>query len=459
MYPLNETEQWSNLEQHWRDIAELHMRDLFRDDPKRFEQMHLQAAGLFLDYSKNRITRETLGLLLELARAGDLAGWMRRMYAGEHINNTEDRAVLHVALRNRSDRPIRVDGEDVMPKVKAVLDKIENFTERVRSGAWKGHTGQPIRDIVNIGIGGSNLGPLMVSEALRHYQDGPRVHFVSNVDSTHLVETLKPLNPSTTMFIVSSKTFTTQETLTNAHSARAWLLDVLHDEAAVARHFVAVSTASEEVSAFGIDTDNMFGFWDWVGGRYSLWSAIGLPIALGIGMQRFYDLGALVDQLIERMLTVGSRFAPDHRTGGMADRLSVPCHPLTVTLHVRLLQIGRQVLQVLIVRQDSLSRETGKIDVPDSQQGENDRHVLFRGRSLEVTIHVVGTLQQVIKALHTDTQGDRQADGRPQGIAPTDPIPENKHIIFIDAEFFHGSGVGRNSHKMTRHVLRVAGSL
>lgn len=290
MYPLNETEQWRNLEQHWRDTAELHMRDLFRNDPKRFELMHLQAAGLFLDYSKNRITRETMGLLLALAEAADLPEWIRRMYAGEHINNTEDRAVLHVALRNRSNRPILLDGEDVMPNVNAVLRKIEKFTERVRSGEWKGHTGEPIRDVVNIGIGGSNLGPLMVSEALRHYQDGPRVHFVSNVDATHLVETLKTLNPSTTMFIVSSKTFTTQETLTNAHSARAWLLDALHDQSAVARHFVAVSTASAEVSAFGIDTDNMFGFWDWVGGRYSLWSAIGLPIALGIGMQRFYQL-------------------------------------------------------------------------------------------------------------------------------------------------------------------------
>jgi glucose-6-phosphate isomerase len=290
MYPLNETEQWTSLEQHWRDMAGLHMRDLFRDDPKRFEQMHLQTAGLLFDYSKNRITQETLGLLLALAEAADLPAWIRRMYAGEHINNTEDRAVLHVALRNRSNRPVLVDGEDVMPKVNAVLHKIEKFTEKVRSGKWKGHTGAPISDVVNIGIGGSNLGPMMVSEALRHYQDGPRVHFVSNVDASHLIETLKPLNPSTTMFIVSSKTFTTQETLTNAHSARAWLLEALHDENAVARHFVAVSTASEAVSAFGIDTDNMFVFWDWVGGRYSLWSAIGLPIALGIGMQRFYEL-------------------------------------------------------------------------------------------------------------------------------------------------------------------------
>jgi glucose-6-phosphate isomerase len=290
MSPISSTDQWAALQQHWAQTKDMQLRDLFRDDPDRFLRFHLQAAGIFLDYSKNRIDQRSLELLLALAEAADLPGWIRRMFAGERINNTEHRSVLHVALRNRSNRPLRVDGKDVMSQVNTVLEKMERFTESVRSGAWKGFTGQAITDVVNIGIGGSNLGPLMVSTALGHYQDGPRVHFVSNVDGTHLVETLKPLNPATTLFVVASKTFTTQETLSNAHAARDWLLREFADAAAVARHFVAVSTAAAEVSAFGIDTENMFGFWDWVGGRYSLWSAIGLPIALGVGMARFYEL-------------------------------------------------------------------------------------------------------------------------------------------------------------------------
>jgi len=291
MPPLNQTEQWRALERHWRALAGTHMRDLFRDDPQRFEQMQRRAVGIFLDYSKNRMTAETLRLLLELAKAADVPGWIRRMYAGDRINNTERRAVLHVALRNRSNRPLWVDGVDVMPQVKGVLERMERFTEVVRSGEWRGHSGQAITDVVNIGIGGSNLGPLMVTRALGHYHDGPRVHFVSNVDGTHLVETLKPLDPATTLFIVASKTFTTLETLSNARAARDWLLAACGgDPAAVARHFVAVSTASGEVARFGIDTAHMFEFWDWVGGRYSLWSAIGLPIAVSVGMSRFYEL-------------------------------------------------------------------------------------------------------------------------------------------------------------------------
>ncbi len=283
-------DQWRVLEQHWNEISDVHLRDLFERDDARFEHMHLETEGILLDYSKNRINEKTLDLLLCLAQAADLPGWIQRMFRGERINNTEHRAVLHVALRNRSGNPVRVGGEDVMPGINQVLEQMETFTRAVRSGQWKGHTGEAIRDVVNIGIGGSNLGPLMVCEALRHYQDGPRVHFVSNVDGTHLVETLKPLDPTTTLFVVASKTFTTQETLSNAHSARDWLVRRLGDESAVARHFVAVSTNAQEVGAFGIDTRHMFGFWDWVGGRYSLWSSIGLPIALGIGMGRFYEL-------------------------------------------------------------------------------------------------------------------------------------------------------------------------
>ena len=291
MTEIDQTGEWAALQDHWAEIEKLQMRDLFRDDPQRAEQMSLRACGILLDYSKNRITAQTRNLLLELAKVADVDGWRRRMFSGDRLNNTEDRAVLHVALRNRSNRPIWSDGEDVMPQVNAVLAKMEAFAHSVRSGEWLGYTGKAITDVVNIGIGGSNLGPLMVCEALKHYQDPAlRVHFVSNIDGTHLAETLKPLNPETTLFIVASKTFTTQETLTNAHSARAWLLRSLQRDEAVARHFVAVSTNAKKVAEFGIDTRNMFEFWDWVGGRYSLWSAIGLPIAVAVGMDNFYAL-------------------------------------------------------------------------------------------------------------------------------------------------------------------------
>ena len=288
---VDTTTEWQALVAHQRQISTLHMRELFAEDPGRGARMTRDVAGLHVDYSKHIVTDETLRLLFALARAVDLEGWRERMFTGAHINNTEDRAVLHVALRHRGDEPVVADGSDVMPEVNAVLERVLDFAARVRSGIWTGHTGKAITDVVNIGIGGSNLGPKMVCEALTPYQSAaPRPHFVSNVDGTHLVETLKPLDPETTLFIVASKTFTTQETMTNAQSARAWLVERLGDEAAVGRHFVAVSTNAERVSAFGIDTDNMFGFWDWVGGRYSLWSAIGLPIALAIGPERFVEL-------------------------------------------------------------------------------------------------------------------------------------------------------------------------
>ncbi|WP_089726171.1 glucose-6-phosphate isomerase, partial [Candidatus Thiosymbion oneisti] len=290
MSSVNQTPQWRALQAHWNELSGVRMRDLFARDPRRPEQMSLRAAHLFADYSKNLITDKTLTLLLELAVAVDLPGWIHRMFAGAAINNTEGRAVLHIALRNRSNRPIYVDGKDVMPGVNRVLQRLEGFVATVRSGDWKGFTGKRITAVVNIGIGGSNLGPLMVCEALHPYQsDDLRVHFVSNVDGTHLAETLRPLDPATTLFIVASKTFTTMETMTNANSARTWLVEAL-GEAAVANHFVAVSTNESKVVAFGIDPQNMFGFWDWVGGRYSLWSAIGLPIALAVGMDRFGEL-------------------------------------------------------------------------------------------------------------------------------------------------------------------------
>ncbi|MCG6860686.1 MAG: glucose-6-phosphate isomerase, partial [Chromatiaceae bacterium] len=291
MSSVNQTSQWKALEAHWDQMSRVQMRDLFAQDPARPEKMSLKAADIFVDYSKNLITADTLTLLRDLAVAVDLPGWIQRMFAGEPINNTEKRAVLHIALRNRSNRPIYVDGEDVMPGVNEVLQRLDSFVATVRGGDWKGFTGERITDVVNIGIGGSNLGPLMVCEALRPYQSANlRVHFVSNVDGTHLADTVRNLDAATTLFVVASKTFTTMETMTNASSARAWLVEALDDEAAVANHFVAVSTNESKVVEFGIDPQNMFGFWDWVGGRYSLWSAIGLPIALAVGMDRFVEL-------------------------------------------------------------------------------------------------------------------------------------------------------------------------
>ncbi len=291
MSRLENSTEWKTLEAHWRQIAPIVMRDLFDENPCRFSRMSLEQCGILLDYSKNRVTHETMEKLFSLARRADVPGWIGRMFAGERINSTEQRAVLHVALRNRSGRPIRVDGEDVMPAVERVLDRMEQFSSQVRDGGWRGYTGKRVTDVVNIGIGGSNLGPMMVTEALRHYQASePRLHFVSNVDATHIVETLKPLHPATTLFIIASKTFTTQETLTNAHAAREWCLDGLGDDAAIARHFVAVSTNGEAVRAFGTDPEKMFVSWDWAAARYCLWSAIGLPIAIAVGMERFYQL-------------------------------------------------------------------------------------------------------------------------------------------------------------------------
>ncbi len=300
MSTLTHSPAWQALARHADAVRGVQLRDLFAVDPGRFERFSIEVEDLLVDYSKNRITDETLKLLFDLARQQEVFGWRDKMMSGERINRTENRAVLHVALRNRSNRPIRVDGQDVMPEVNAVLAQMRRFTESVRSGAWKGHTGKRITDVVNIGIGGSDLGPAMASLALKPYwQPGMRAHFVSNVDGTHLADTVADLSADQTLFIVASKTFTTQETIMNANSARAWLVEKLGSQAAVPKHFVAVSTATAEVKKFGIDPANMFGFWDWVGGRYSLWSAIGLPIALVIGMDRFEEMlagGHVVDE-------------------------------------------------------------------------------------------------------------------------------------------------------------------
>jgi glucose-6-phosphate isomerase len=285
-----ETIAWRALEGHFLSLQASTMRELFAEDPNRFTKFSTTFEDTLVDYSKNIITDETIKLLIDLAHETELKEAIESMFAGEKINQTEDRSVLHVALRNRSNSPIRVDGVDVMPEINRVLDQMKQFSDRLQNGAWKGYTGKTITDIVNIGIGGSDLGPYMVTEALRPYWKNITPHFVSNVDGTHIAETLKRVNPETTLFIIASKTFTTQETMTNAESARAWFLEKTGGKGEVAKHFVAVSTNSKEVTKFGIAPENMFVFWDWVGGRYSLWSSIGLSISCTIGFDNFVQL-------------------------------------------------------------------------------------------------------------------------------------------------------------------------
>ena len=286
-----ETKAWTLLEAHFQEMEHQHMRDWFKGDPDRFDRFSRKFEDILVDFSKNRVTDKTMILLMELAEELKLKEAIDQMFSGEKINQTENRAVLHVALRNRSNHPIMVDDEDVMPQVNAILEKMKRFCESIHFGNWKGYSNKLITDIVNIGIGGSDLGPVMVTEALKAYKKPYlNVHFVSNVDGTHMAETLKHLNPETTLFLVASKSFTTQETMTNAFTARQWFLDYAGQESYIAKHFVALSTNEQGVTAFGIDPENMFEFWDWVGGRYSLTSAIGLSIALAIGFDRFEEL-------------------------------------------------------------------------------------------------------------------------------------------------------------------------
>jgi glucose-6-phosphate isomerase len=305
MIPLTRRPAWKALAAHARKVKAQHLRTLFAADPKRGQRLTVEAAGLFLDYSKNRITDPTIKLLIQLAKQSALRERIDAMFGGEKINTTEDRAVLHVALRAPRNAQILVDGKNVVPGVHAVLDRMAGFAHRVRSGEWKGHTGRRIRNVINIGIGGSDLGPVMAYEALRHYSDRSlTVRFVSNVDGTDLVEATRDLDPAETLIIVSSKTFTTMETMTNAQSARAWLLGGLGgDVTAVAKHFVAVSTNVEKVSAFGVDTANMFGFWDWVGGRYSMDSAIGLSTMIAVGPDNFRAMLGGFHQMDEHFRT------------------------------------------------------------------------------------------------------------------------------------------------------------
>jgi glucose-6-phosphate isomerase len=291
MAQLTKSAAWQGLQAHHKTMARIHMRDLFAQEPNRFERLSLRFEDLLLDYSKNRVTTRTLSLLLDLAREAELADWIERMFRGERINATERRAVLHVALRNRSNRPIEIDGKDVMPAVNDVLRRMEAFTAAVRSGSWTGHDGRKITDVVSIGIGGSYLGPEMATLALTAFaDDGPRLHFVANVDGADLAIALAGLDAATTLFVVISKTFTTIETLTNARSAREWFRAKAGENADLARHFVAVSNNREAVAEFGIDPANSFEIWDWVGGRYSLWSAVGLPLALAVGFDNFRQL-------------------------------------------------------------------------------------------------------------------------------------------------------------------------
>jgi glucose-6-phosphate isomerase len=288
MSKLTKSSAWKALKAHFEQVKDTHMRDLFTEDPLRFEKFSTQMDDILLDFSKNRMTDETFSLLCDLARETGIEQWRDRMFEGEPINISESRPVLHTALRNRSNKPVFVDGEDVMPKINRVLQQIRYFSERVRGGHWRGYSGHLIKDVINIGIGGSDLGPHVVCDAMKPYaQRGMNVHFVSNVDPTHLTEILKFVQPESTLFIVSSKTFTTQETILNAHSARDWFVRMTGSEKAVAKHFVAVSTNIKAASDFGILPENIFEFWDWVGGRYSLWSAIGLPIVLYLGMDHF----------------------------------------------------------------------------------------------------------------------------------------------------------------------------
>ncbi len=291
MTDLIESPAWLALKEHYNEIKDVHMRDMFKDEPNRFETFTASLNDILLDYSKNRITAETMQLLFDLARQGNVEEWRDKMVSGEVINSTEGRSVLHTALRNRSNKPVRVNGRNIMPKVKAVLAQVRDFSEQVRSGEWRGYNGERIKNIINIGIGGSDLGPHVICESMQPFaQRGLKAYFVSNADATHLVETLKCVEPENTLFVIASKTFTTQETMLNAFSARKWFLDRVGNEKAIEKHFVAVTTNIELATDFGINKASIFAFWDWVGGRYSLWSAIGLTIALYLGMDHFEAL-------------------------------------------------------------------------------------------------------------------------------------------------------------------------
>ena len=443
--PLTQRAAWKALEAHHKNIRELPLRKLFADDPKRGERMTAEAVGLYLDYSKNRITDETLKLLLQLAEESGLRERIDAMFRGEKINITENRAVLHVALRAPREESIIVDGENVVPQVHAVLDKMAEFSNRLRSGAWKGHTGKRIRNVINIGIGGSDLGPVMAYEALKHYSERAMTfRFVSNVDGTDFAEAVHDLDPAETLFIISSKTFTTLETMTNAHTARDWLLAGLgNDEKSIARHFVAVSTNATDVAKFGIDTANMFEFWDWVGGRYSMESAIGLSTMIAIGPENF------------RAMLDGSHQMDEHfRTAPFERNLPV-LMGLLGGLVQRLLRRGDRCGIALRAIPEALPGLSAAIDDGEQRQA---RHARWKQSCLRYRSHLLGRAgnQRPAFLLPVDPSGN-QADSirlhrvRPDAQPPW-PAPRHAHRQRLRSD--RGAGLrqdGRGS-KGGRHA-------
>jgi glucose-6-phosphate isomerase len=443
---LRQLPLWRELEAHRDEIRRGHLRDWFAADPNRFTTFSRRLDDLLVDYSKHLITADTLRLLQQLARERQVEALRDRMFAGERINSTEGRAVLHVALRNRSNRPIRVDGRDVMPDVHAALDHLRDFSQRVRSGAAPGFSGLRFTDVVNIGIGGSDLGPAMVTQALAPYaREGPRLHFVSNVDGAHLTETLRDLHPATTLFIIASKTFTTEETMMNARSARAWFR-AHADELAVAKHFVAVSTNTDEVRAFGIDPQNMFVFWDWVGGRYSLWSSIGLPVAIAAGFGRF-----------EQLLDGAHRMDEHFRTAPLEENLPVTlallgiwyadfleADTLAVLPYDQYLARLPAYLQQLDMESNGkrVTRDGEAVDVPTGpivwgEPGTNGQHAFYQlihqgTRLIPCDFLVAAQAHHTLEG-HHDTllancfaQSEALAFGRPEADTPHRVFPGNR---------------------------------
>ena len=502
--PLRQRPAWKALEQHHAEIAGRHLRDLFAEDPGRGERMTAEGAGLYLDYSKNRVTDETLDLLVQLAQECGVPQRRDAMFAGDRINVSENRSVLHVALRMPKHSSLVVDGVDVVAQVHQVLDRMADFSQRVRSGAWKGYTGAAIRNVVNVGIGGSDLGPVMAYEALRHYSRRDLTfRFVSNVDSTDFVEATRDLEPEETLFIISSKTFGTLETLTNARSARDWVVSKLGSEDAVAKHFVAVSTNAERVAEFGIDTANMFGFWDWVGGRYSMDSAIGLSTMIAIGPQHFREMLAGFHEMDEHFrLTPLARNLPvlmgllavwyadffGAQTYGVMpyeqylkrfpaylqqltmesngkhvtlEGAGVVVHlgalqrdVLAVGLHRQLLQVGGEPLEVLLVGHYSDGLGTEEVAVPEREHPHQHRQVLPQRRGAEVLVQGMEASEHLVELVRPEGDHRGQPDGGVHRVAPADPVPESEHVRRVDSEFRHPLRVGGHRDEMVRHRVR-----
>ena len=450
------TATWRHLSEHCVELGAANVNAWFKDDPQRATRLSLEAAGILLDYSKQPVTDATMALLVELAQAMHVKSWIERMFAGDKINFTEQRAVLHVALRNRGNRPILVDGADVMPGVNRVLQQIGDFTRAVREGHWRGHGNAVITDIVNIGIGGSDLGPVMACAALKPFGHVRlRTHFVSNVDGTHLAETLALLNPASTLFIVCSKTFTTQETLTNAHSARRWLVEKLGAETAVAKHFVAVSTNAKAVAAFGIDTANMFEFWDWVGGRYSLWSAVGLSLALLIGMEHFNALldGAHVMDEHFRSAPIAQNLPVTLALLGIWQRNFQRAESYGIMPYSQALARFPAYLQQLEMESNGkrIDRDGNVVDYATApiiwgEPGTNGQHAFYQ------LIHQGTTIvpADFIVALHSEYPvGDHQTKLLANCLAQTEALLRGKNVAAVEQEL---RTAGVDADQIARHA-------